>query len=93
MKFGLAVAAFCAGICFAASSASAGQGERNNINFLAGKSDAYLSKAATMAGDMVAVTQRCRFEPTEGGRAMLALPVILYDGMDKHLTPDRSKFQ
>lgn len=93
MKFGLAVAAFCAGICFAVSPASAGQGERNNINWLAGKSDAYLRNAATMAGDMVGVLQRCRFKPTEGGKAVLGLPVILYAGMDKHLTPDRPKFQ
>lgn len=93
MKFGLAGAAFCAGICFAVSSASAGQGERNNINWLAGKSDAYISNAAKIAGDMVAVFDKCRFKPTDGGKAILTLPVILYNGMDKNLTPDRPKFQ
>lgn len=46
-----------------------------------------------MAGDLVAVAERCRFKLTEGGRAIATLPVILYAGMDKHLTPDRPKFQ
>ncbi|MBZ9742133.1 hypothetical protein [Mesorhizobium sp. CO1-1-4] len=93
MKLGFALASFTAGICFAISAASAGQGEQNNINFLAGKDDAYLKKVATMAGDLNGVIQRCRLRPNEDGKAIITVPVLLYDGIDKHLTPNPGKFQ
>jgi hypothetical protein len=76
VKSGLAFNALTAGICLAISAASAGQGEQNNINFLAGKDDAYLKKAATMAGDLNGVIQRCRLRPNEDGKAILAVPVL-----------------
>ncbi|ESY25684.1 MULTISPECIES: hypothetical protein [unclassified Mesorhizobium] len=93
MKLRLAFAVFTAGIFFALSAASAGQGEQQNINFLARMSDARLNLAARMAGDLVGVRQRCpALRPTEDGKAIFAVPVLLYDGRDKHLTPDPRKF-
>ncbi|WP_165779904.1 hypothetical protein [Mesorhizobium sanjuanii] len=93
MKLSLAFSAFTAGLCFAISTASAGQGEQNNINWLAGKDDAYLRKVAAMAGDLNGVFKRCRLRPNEDGKAIITVPVLLYDGMDKHMTPNRPKFQ
>ncbi|TIX17877.1 MAG: hypothetical protein E5V44_03750 [Mesorhizobium sp.] len=31
--------------------------------------------------------------PTEDGKAIMAVPVLLYHGLEKHLTPDTRKFQ
>lgn len=93
MKTGLAFAGITAGICFAIPPASAEQGEQQNINFLARKDDGWLHKAATMAGDMNAVMNRCRLRPTGDGKAVITVPVLLYDGLDKHLTPNPQKFQ
>ncbi|GLS35969.1 hypothetical protein GCM10010869_15580 [Mesorhizobium tianshanense] len=84
-----------AGICFTYSAASAGQGEQKNIDHVAGMADAKLNLAATMAGNVTAVMQRCRasLRLTEDGRAIITLPVLLYDGRDKHLTPNPPKFK
>jgi hypothetical protein len=47
-----------------------------------------------MAGDLNGVMPRCRsLRPSEDGRAIITVPVLLYDGIDKHLTPDARKFQ
>lgn len=93
MKLGLAFAAFTTSIFFTISAASAGQGEQQNINFLARQDDGWLKKAATMAGDMNGVMQRCRLKPSEDGKAIITLPVLLYDGIKKRLTPNPRKFQ
>ncbi|RUX45283.1 hypothetical protein EN742_11085 [Mesorhizobium sp. M4A.F.Ca.ET.020.02.1.1] len=93
MKLGHAFAVSIVGICFAMSSASAGQGEQSNINFLARMDQARLNKAARMAGDLIGVMERCRLNPTEDGKAIMAVPVLLYHGLEKHLTPDTRKFQ
>ncbi|MFK0687964.1 hypothetical protein ACFX5Q_07135 [Mesorhizobium sp. IMUNJ 23033] len=82
-----------AGICFASSAASAGQGGQDNINFLARMPDAKLYLAATMAGNVNGVMQRCRLRPTEDGKAIIAVPVLLYEGLEKHLTPNPPKFK
>ncbi|MFA6157566.1 hypothetical protein [Mesorhizobium sp.] len=91
MKPNLACAALTAGLCFAISAASAKQ--LSNIDWLASKDDAFLKRAATISGDIIAVLDRCRLRPTEDGKAMIAVPVLLYDGIDKHLTPDMRKFK
>lgn len=53
-----------------------------------------LSSAATMAGDINGAMQRCRsLRPTEDGKAIMTVPVLLYDGVDKHLTSDPAKFK
>ncbi|BAV46736.1 Uncharacterized protein MLTONO_1833 [Mesorhizobium loti] len=93
MKLGFVCAALTAGIYLAISTASAGQGKQSNIDFLAGKDDAFLKRAATIAGDLLGVMDRCRLRPNEDGKAMIAVPVLLYDGINKHLTPDPRKFQ
>ncbi|WP_292546299.1 hypothetical protein [Mesorhizobium sp.] len=83
-----------AAVCVISSAAAAGQGGQQNINFLARMPDAKLNLAATMAGNVIGVRQRCRaLRPTEGGKAIIAVPVLLYDGLDKHLTPNRPKFK
>lgn len=83
-----------AAVCVVSSAASAGQGEQQNINFLARMPDAKLNLAATMAGNVNGVTQRCRaLWPTEDGKAIMAVPILLYDGVDKHLTPNPPKFK
>jgi hypothetical protein len=46
-----------------------------------------------MAGDMNGVMKRCRLKPTEDGKAVITVPVLLYDGLDKHLTPNPQKVQ
>jgi hypothetical protein len=56
--------------------------------------DAKLNLAARMAGNVNGVMQRCRaLRPTEDGKAIIAVPVLLYDGLDKHLTPNPPKFK
>ncbi|MDF3151603.1 hypothetical protein P3C58_06390 [Mesorhizobium sp. XAP10] len=82
--------ALAAAICFASSAASAGQ---DNIHFLVGMPDAKLNLAAKMAGNLNGVMQRCRLRPTEDGKAIIAVPVLLYEGIEKHLTPNPPKFR
>ncbi|WP_217576578.1 hypothetical protein [Mesorhizobium sp. GbtcB19] len=82
-----------AGFFCTISAASAGNGEQKNIDYLARMADDKLSKAATMAGDMIGVMERCRLRPTEDGKAIMTVPVLLYDGLDKHLAPDLPKFK
>lgn len=82
--------ALAAAICFASSAASAGQ---DNIHFLVGMPDAKLNLAAKMAGNLNGVMQRCRLRPTENGKAIIAVPVLLYEGIEKHLTPNPPKFR
>lgn len=56
--------------------------------------DAQLKIAATMAGNVNGVMQRCRkLRPGEDARTFIAVPVLLYDGVDKHLTSNPSKFK
>ncbi|WP_176478958.1 hypothetical protein [Mesorhizobium sp. WSM3860] len=93
MKIKYVVAATAIFVPGLPSVASAGQGEQQNINFLAQMPDAKLNLAAKMAGDLNGVMQRCRLRPTEDGKAIIAVPVLLYDGRDKHLTPNPRKFQ
>ncbi|QIA25527.1 MULTISPECIES: hypothetical protein [Mesorhizobium] len=83
-----------AAVCVISSAASAGQGVPQNITFLARMPDAKLNLAATMAGNVNGVAQRCRaLKLNENGKAIIAVPVLLYDGLDKHLTPNPPKFK
>ncbi|WP_181182150.1 MULTISPECIES: hypothetical protein [unclassified Mesorhizobium] len=72
---------------------SAAWAAKSNIEFLAGLPDAKLDLAATIAGNLLGVMKRCpALRPTEDGKAMIAVPVLLYDGRAKHLTPNPRKF-
>ncbi|SJM33065.1 hypothetical protein [Mesorhizobium delmotii] len=83
-----------AAVCVISSAASAGQGLQQNINFMARMPDAKLNLAATMAGNVIGAMQRCRaLRPTEDGKAIIAVPSLLWDGVDKHLTPNPPKFK
>jgi hypothetical protein len=56
--------------------------------------DSKLKVVATMAGNVNGFMQRCRaLRPNEDGKAIITVPVLLYDGVDKHLTPNPSKFK
>lgn len=55
-------------IYFTISAASADKESRKKINFLAQMDDGGLKKAATIAGDMNGVLQRCRLKPSEDGK-------------------------
>ncbi|WP_181591993.1 hypothetical protein [Mesorhizobium atlanticum] len=83
-----------AGICFTISTASAEQGEQPNINYLARMADGKLHRAATISGNIYGVLKRCpALKPSESGKAMMAVSILLYDGLNKHLAPDPAKFQ
>ncbi|MBZ9861676.1 MULTISPECIES: hypothetical protein [unclassified Mesorhizobium] len=90
MKLRFAFATFVE-ISFACSAAWAAN---SNIEYLAGLPDTKLNLAATIAGNLVGVMKKCpALRLNEDGKAMIAVPVLLYDGIDKHLTPKSSKFK
>ncbi|MER8874512.1 hypothetical protein NKI04_32450 [Mesorhizobium sp. M0814] len=83
-----------AGICFTISTAWAGQGEQQNINYLARMTDGKLHRAAAISGNIYGVLKRCpALRPSESGKAMMAVSILLYDGLDKHLAPNPAKFE
>ncbi|MER8726155.1 hypothetical protein [Mesorhizobium sp. M0195] len=83
-----------AAICFTISTASAGQGEQQNINYLARMSGSKLHRAAAISGNIYGVLKRCpALRPSESGKAMMAVSILLYDGLDKHLVPNPAKFE
>ncbi|TGR16407.1 hypothetical protein EN839_33830, partial [Mesorhizobium sp. M1C.F.Ca.ET.196.01.1.1] len=64
------------------------------IEYLAGLPDAKLNLAAKIAGNLVGVMKKCpALRLNEDGKAMIAVPVLLYDGIDKHLTSNPPKFK
>jgi predicted secreted protein len=74
-----------AGICFTISTASAGQLEQN-INYLARMADGKLHRAAEISGNIYGLLKRCpALRPSEFGKAMMAVPLLLNEGLDKHL--------
>ncbi|RWK60451.1 hypothetical protein [Mesorhizobium sp.] len=76
-----------AGICFTISTASAGQLEQN-INYLARMADGKLHRAAEMSGNIYGLLKRCpALRPSEFGKAVMAVPLLLNEGLDKHLAP------
>ncbi|WP_172833751.1 hypothetical protein [Mesorhizobium sp. ORS 3428] len=86
--------AVIAGVCFTISTASAEQGEQQNINYLARMADGKLHRAATISGNIYGVLKKCpALRPSESGKAMMAVSILLYHGLDKHLAPDRAKFE
>ncbi|MER9890656.1 hypothetical protein NKJ40_00895 [Mesorhizobium sp. M0119] len=83
-----------AAICFTISTASAGQGEQQNINYLARMADGKLHRAAAISGNIYGVLKRCpALRPSKSGKAMMAVSILLYDGLDKHLAPNPAKFE
>ncbi|WP_176480001.1 hypothetical protein [Mesorhizobium sp. WSM3859] len=75
-------------------SPSAAWAAKSNIEYLAGLPDAKLNLAATIAGNLVGVMKKCpALRLNEDGKAMIAVPVLLYDGIDKHLTSNPPKFK
>jgi hypothetical protein len=83
-----------AGICFTISTASAEDGEQPNVNYLARMPDGKLHRAAEISGNIYGVLKRCpALKPSESGKAMMAVSILLYHGLDKHLAPDPAKFQ
>ncbi|MBZ9710171.1 hypothetical protein LB543_26030 [Mesorhizobium sp. ESP7-2] len=82
-----------AGICFTSSTASAGQ-EEQNISYLARMSDGKLHRAAAISGNIYGVLKRCpALRPSESGKAMMAVSILLYHGLDRHLAPNQAKFE
>ncbi|QKD01963.1 hypothetical protein [Mesorhizobium loti] len=82
-----------AAICFTISAASAGQ-EEKNINYLARMADGKLHRAAEILGKIYGVLKRCpALSPSESGKAMMAVSILLYHGLDKHLAPNPAKFE
>jgi hypothetical protein len=75
-----------AGICFTISTASAEDGEQPNVNYLARMPDGKLHRAAEISGNIYGVLKRCpALKPSESGKAMMAVSILLYHGLDKHL--------
>jgi hypothetical protein len=74
-------------LCFTISGASAGQ-EEQNIAYLVRMPDAQLHRAAEISGRLYGVMKKCpALGPSEVGRAMMAVSLLLYDGRDRHLAP------
>lgn len=74
-------------LCFSLSAASAGQ-EEQNINYLVRMPDAQLDRVAGISGRLYGVMKRCpALAPSEVGRAMMAVSLLLYHGRDRHLAP------
>ncbi|TIM75854.1 MAG: hypothetical protein E5Y58_06015 [Mesorhizobium sp.] len=81
-----------AGICFTIATASAGQLEQN-INYLARMADGKLHRAAEISGNIYGLLKRCpALRPSEFGKAVMAVPLLLNEGLDKHLAPP-AKFE
>lgn len=81
-------------ICFAISPASARQGEQQNVYYLARMSDGKLHQAAEISGNIYGVLKKCPgLGPSESGKAMMAVSILLYHGIDKYLAPDPAKFE
>ena len=82
-----------AAICFTISAASAGQ-EEKNIDYLARMADGKLHRAAAISGNIYGVLKRCpALSPSPSGKAMMAVSILLYHGLDKHLAPNPAKFE
>jgi hypothetical protein len=76
-----------AAMCFNVSAAAAGQ-EEQNINYLVRMPDAQLHRVAEISGRLYGVMKRCpALAPSEVGRAMMAVSLLLYHGRDRHLAP------
>lgn len=90
MKLRVAFATIAA-ISFASPTAWAA---KSNIEYLADLPDARLNLLATIAGNLIGVMKKCpALRLNEDGKAALAVPVLLYDGINKHLTSNPPKFK
>ncbi|TGP23546.1 hypothetical protein EN827_13475 [Mesorhizobium sp. M1D.F.Ca.ET.184.01.1.1] len=56
--------------------------------------DGKLHRAAAISGNIYGVLKKCPgLRPSESGKAMMAVSILLYHGLDRHLAPNPAKFE